>query len=187
MEVRMITIDNYRIAGKEQLEKYGHVLNIPVQSVESSEDLRQVLALYPREVDVILIDTMGRSPRDSAKLAEMKQVLDVCGSQAEIHLAVMASTKAADINRICQQFEPFGYRSVIITKLDETTQIGNVVSALSERNKAISFITNGQKVPNDIEEGTRIRLLLNLEGFTINRNWLEKRFPPGESKFVGWK
>jgi flagellar biosynthesis protein FlhF len=75
-----------------------------------------------------------------------------------------------------QQYEPFNYRSIIVTKLDETTRVGNIVSALAERGKTVSFITNGQRVPQDIERATAVRFLINLEGFRINRQRIEEKF-----------
>ena len=69
MNVRMITIDTYRIAAKEQIETYGKIMGIPVTSVQSPQDLKKALDLY-HDVDIILIDTIGKSPRDFTKMAE---------------------------------------------------------------------------------------------------------------------
>lgn len=176
LSVRMITIDNYRIAAKQQIETYGEIMQIPVSCVETYEDLRKTIAMYSQEVDLVLVDTIGKSPRDAVKLAEMKEILSACGSGAEVHLALSASTKASDIKEIMQQYEPFNYRSIIVTKLDETTRVGNIVSALAERGKTVSFITNGQRVPQDIERATAVRFLINLEGFRINRQRIEEKF-----------
>jgi flagellar biosynthesis protein FlhF len=107
----------------------------------------------------------------------MRAILDACGPRAEEHLCVAASTKSSDIKETLKQFAPFKYRSVILTKLDETNRIGNVVSALWEEQKSVSFITTGQGVPADIERASVMRFLLNLEGFTIDREGLSKRFP----------
>jgi flagellar biosynthesis protein FlhF len=176
LSVRMITIDNYRIAAKQQIETYGNIMQIPVSCVETYEDLRKTIAMYAQEVDLVLVDTIGKSPRDAVKLAEMKEILNACGSTAEVHLAMAASTKFSDIKEIMQQYEPFNYRSIIVTKLDETTRVGNIISALAERGKTVSFITNGQKVPQDIERATAVRFLINLEGFRINRQKIEEKF-----------
>ncbi|AEJ19668.1 flagellar biosynthesis protein FlhF [Gracilinema caldarium] len=176
LSVRMITIDNYRIAAKQQIETYGNIMQIPVSCVETYEDLRKTIAMYAQEVDLVLVDTIGKSPRDAVKLAEMKEILNACGSTAEVHLAMAASTKFSDIKEIMQQYEPFNYRSIIVTKLDETTRVGNMISALAERGKTVSFITNGQKVPQDIERATAVRFLINLEGFRINRQKIEEKF-----------
>jgi flagellar biosynthesis protein FlhF len=187
LSVRMITIDNYRIAAKQQIETYGGIMGIPVSCVENYEDLRKTLALYAEDVDLILIDTIGKSPRDFEKLGEMKHLLAVCGSQAEVHLTLAATTKSSDIRDILKHFEPFDYRSVIITKLDETIRLGNVISVLADQGKTISYVTDGQRVPMDIRKAGVIRFLINLEGFKINRERIEKRFPNEESDIMQWR
>jgi flagellar biosynthesis protein FlhF len=106
----------------------------------------------------------------------MKELLDNCGSKTETFLAVSATTKYRDLDEIFQQYEPFKYESIIITKLDETSQIGNIISIMSKKRKSAVFITDGQKVPQDIERASVIRFLMQLEGFTINREYLEKKY-----------
>jgi flagellar biosynthesis protein FlhF len=177
-KVRIITIDNYRIAAKQQIETYAEIMRIPVNLVESAADLQKCLALN-QDTELILIDTIGRSPRDLAKLAEMKEILSACGSQASVYLALAATTKASDTEEILRQFEPFGYRAVVLTKLDETMRIGNIISCLSRLRKPIAYLCDGQGVPQDIQEAGVIRLLMNMEGFRVDRESLEKRFVRG--------
>jgi flagellar biosynthesis protein FlhF len=181
-EVRLVTLDNYRIGGKQQIEKYGEIMELPVNSVENYEGLRAVIALYRQDVDYILVDTIGKSPRNYGELGEMRAILDACGPRAEEYLCVAASTKSSDIKETLKQFAPFKYRSVILTKLDETDRIGNVVSALWEERKSVSFVTTGQIVPSDIERASVMRFLLNLEGFTIDREGLSKRFSEADGE-----
>ncbi|MDR2150892.1 MAG: flagellar biosynthesis protein FlhF [Spirochaetaceae bacterium] len=185
--VRMITIDAFRIGAKAQLEAYSKIMGLPVSYVEDYDDLKKTIAVYSEEADMLLIDTIGKSPRDSAQLGEMKQLLDACGPSAEVHLTMAASTKSSDIKEILRQFEPFAYRSVVITKLDETIHIGNIISALFEQRKSISYITDGQKVPNNIQSATVVRFLINLEGFHVNRTRIENLFPHDEAKQIQWK
>ena len=173
--IRILTIDNYRIGARQQIETYGQIMDVPVSFVESVDDMRKYLALY-QDSDIIFVDTIGKSPRDFRKLGEMNELLSSCGSRARIHLAISATTKTCDVAEIARQFEPFKYEAVIVTKMDETTRAGNIISVLAEREKPISFITDGQRVPQDIERATRVRLLMQLEGFTISRAALEKRF-----------
>ena len=173
--VRIITIDNYRIAAKQQIETYAEIMRIPVSLVESAEELRKNIALY-QDTDLILVDTIGRSPRDLGKLAEMKEILSACGGQASVYLALSATTKASDTEEILRQYAPFGYRAVILTKLDETMRIGNVLSCLARQRTPIAYLCDGQGVPQDLEEATPVRLLMNMEGFRIDREALEKRF-----------
>ncbi len=177
LSVRMITIDAFRIGARAQIENYGNIMGIPVSYIDDKRSLKKEIALYQGETDLILIDTIGKSPRDSAKLGEMKEFLDACGSRAEVHLVLSASTKTSDITEILRQFEPFNYRSVVLSKLDETKHSGNIISALAERKKPVSYITDGQKVPNDIRKASVVRFLINLDNFKVDRERIEKRFP----------
>jgi flagellar biosynthesis protein FlhF len=186
LEVRMITIDAFRIGARAQIEAYGEIMGFPVSYVDNQADLKKTIALYS-DADLVLVDTIGKSPRDSAKLGEMKELLDACGRRAEVHLAITATTKSSDLEEILRQFEPFNYQSVIITKLDETIRMGNVISALSEKGKAVSYITDGQKVPNDIQKADTIRFLINLEGFRIDREKIEEWFPVDEAEHIQWR
>lgn len=173
--VRMITIDSYRIGAVEQIEKYAGIMRVPVSVVETAQDLRDAIASH-QDMDIILVDTIGKSPRDAVRLAEMQQLLDACGPAAEVYLAVAATTKTQDMLDIMRQFEPFRYRGVVVTKLDETSRVGNVLSALAETGKAVAWLTDGQKVPQDISPAHPLRFLMNLEGFRPNRPKLEERY-----------
>jgi flagellar biosynthesis protein FlhF len=187
VQVRMITIDNYRIAAKKQIETYAEIMQIPVSFAETYSELQKAIALY-QDVDLILIDTVGKSPADYEKLGEMRRILDACGSLRETHLAVSATTKASDVEEILRQFETFMYKSVILTKLDETNRIGNVLSVLAEKGKPVSYITDGQVVPQDIEEASIIRLLMKLEGLRIDRDYIEKVFGKQDELYINnWR
>lgn len=163
-KLSLITIDNYRIGAKMQIETYGEIIGVPVTCVESLEAMRQRIEL-DSDKDLVLIDTIGKSPRDFVKLAEMRKLLEASGRPTEVHLAVSATTKTKDLREIFQQFEPFGYQSVVLTKLDETTVVGNLLSLLWEKQKAMSFVTDGQSVPQDIHRASAERMMKPLLGF----------------------
>lgn len=183
LNVRVITIDNYRIGAKQQIEIYGNIMNIPVSCAETPSDLKTLMAMYAQDVDIVLIDTIGKSPRDYTKIAEMRLFLDAAGTISDVHLAMSATTKTSDMREIMQQYETFGYRSVIITKFDETTRVGNIISVLGEKQKPLAYITNGQRVPQDFEQASVVRFLTNLEGFRVNRLKIEELFPVSENRF----
>lgn len=183
LNVRVITIDNYRIGAKQQIEIYGSIMNIPVSCAETPSDLKTLMAMYAQDVDIVLIDTIGKSPRDYTKIAEMRMFLDAAGTVSDVHLAMSATTKTSDMREIMQQYETFGFRSVIITKFDETTRVGNIISVLDEKQKPLAYITNGQRVPQDFEQASVVRFLTNLEGFRVNRTRIEELFPMGATRF----
>ena len=176
MNVRMITIDIFRIAARQQIETYGEIMQIPVDTVDKLGDLEEKITRMDTNTDVILIDTIGYSPKDYESIGRMKKILEMRGTGSESFLTIMASTKASDLREIMKQYEIFGYESVIITKLDETDCIGNLLSVLEEKNKSVAFITTGQKVPRDIEKATVVKLLMHLKGFKINRDHIEEKF-----------
>lgn len=182
LNVRVITLDNYRIGAKQQIEIYGTIMNIPVSFAESAQDLTELMALH-QDADIILIDTIGKSPKDYTKIAEMRHILDAAGSISDIHLAMSATTKASDMREIMQQYETFGVTSIIITKFDETTHVGNIISVLQDKQKPVAYITTGQRVPQDFEQASAVRFLTNLEGFRVNRSKIEELFPVPENKF----
>ena len=185
--VALVTIDAYRIGAKQQLETYSNVMGFPCFAVGDYDELKKTIALNSKGIDLIIVDTIGKNPRDMVQLGEMKQILDACGTLTEVHLVITAATKSSDIKEILKHFESFNYRSVIVTKLDETIRTGNIIGTLSEASKPISYITNGQKVPTDIRKASIMQFLTNLEGFRVNRLILDDKFPErGQELMQQW-
>jgi flagellar biosynthesis protein FlhF len=169
-DVRILTIDSYRIGALQQIQKYGEIMGIPVHPVETASDMRKHLDLH-NDADFIFVDTIGKSPNDLTKLAEVNQLVRSAGG--EVHLAVSATTKSSDISDILRQFEPFNYQAVVVTKLDETSSVGGIISALHEKQKSVSFITDGQSVPQDIERAKRDTFLARLRDMPTRRHHAE--------------
>ena len=161
-DVRVLTIDSYRIGAFYQLRKYGEIMRIPVSGVDGADEMRTQLSLAA-DADWVFIDTVGKSPHDLATLAEVNEL--VRAADGEVHLVVSATTKSNDLLELFRQFEPFNYDSVIVTKLDETTTVGGIVSALAEKQKSVSFVTDGQNVPQDISRARVESFARHLRGF----------------------
>ncbi len=178
-DVRIITVDSFRIGARAQVETYGEIMGIPVKAVDDYDELRKQVALAA-EADLILVDTIGKSPRDKSKIEEMRQLLSACGEKAEVHLALSATTKTADLRQIMTQFESFSYISVVLTKLDETSCVGNLVSAISTSGIPLSYLTDGQSVPVDIAVASPIRLLSRLRGLEYEQSVLEEQYPAAD-------
>ncbi len=176
LKLRLITIDSLRIGAKEQLETYGELMSIPVSFASTVEDLQQLVTLYGHDVDIILVDTSGHSPKDYESLAKMRKTLDFRGQKPQVFLTVSASIKANDLRTILQQYEIFGYSSIIVTKLDETDSVGTIVSVLDEKQKSIAYITDGQKVPRNFKKADPVSFLINLSGFKVDRDHIDEKF-----------
>ncbi|EPF27085.1 hypothetical protein HMPREF1221_00668 [Treponema socranskii subsp. paredis ATCC 35535] len=171
-----ITTDTMRVGAYEQLASYSTIFETELEKAETVEDLKKLYDEKRENLDVIFIDTSGYSPNDTENIGKMKAVLDVRGMKPDIHLAVAASTKAKDLANIMQNYEQFGYNSVIVTKCDESKQYGNIISVLHEKNKKISYIADGQKVVRDIHRADVVQFLIRLSGFDVDRVHIEDEF-----------
>ncbi len=147
-KVSFITIDNYRIAATEQLKKYAEIMKIPVHVISDQKNFREIISR--EKSDIILVDTSGRSHNNELKIAEIKSFAETVEYDFEKILCVSANTKKNDLNEIFKAFGVMQFDSVIITKVDETSFIGNVINIADKYNKPISYFTDGQEVPNDI-------------------------------------
>ena len=171
-----ITTDAMRVGAMEQLERWGKHMSSRVYKAERSEDLKSIYEDNRDSMDAIFIDTSGFSPKDATHLAQMKLLLEVPGMNPDIYLTVMASTKVRDLQNIMQNYEPFGYNSVIVTKCDESEQLGNVISVLYEKHKSVSYVTHGQVASRDIDKADIVNFLIRLENFKVDRVHIEDKF-----------
>lgn len=166
-DVGLFTIDNYRLAAKEQLDGYGRSMNTTVKLIRTADELTSALAVHVQDQH-ILIDTIGRSPHESANIGRMREMLHHCGKEAKCSLVVSATTKQSDLILIKKHYQLFDFQSVIVTKLDETDSVGNVISAFADDEVPFVHYTNGQKVPLDIRDASKEALLSKIFGFNIH-------------------
>ena len=150
--VALITLDTYRVAAVEQLRVYGSILGLSVDVALTCEDLAGMLRLR-KSADLILIDTAGRSPLDETALRELKQ-LAAPNREVEVHLLLSAGTREADLAVLLSRFMTLPVKSLIFSKLDETTQYGSVFNVLHQTGLPLSYLTTGQRVPEDLEVAT---------------------------------
>ena len=167
--VRIIATDNYRVGALNQIKIYADIMKVPIESATTPDDLRKWLDVY-HDVDMVFIDTPGRSPNDLENLAKLASFLQVCGSKMETYLTVSASTRYSDVRQIMQQFEPFNYNSLIVTKTDEASGLGTIISVLWEKKKEVSFVGYGQIVPKDLQIATVRHFTQGLTGFSVRFN-----------------
>lgn len=147
-KVAFVTIDTYRIAATEQLKKYAEIMKIPVHVVNDQKEFKTVIS--KEKADIILVDTSGRSHKNKMKISEIKSYADQVDFSFEKILCVSAATKKADLKDIFASFEALNPDNIIITKVDETSFVGNVIDVADKYNKPVSYISNGQEVPTDI-------------------------------------
>jgi flagellar biosynthesis protein FlhF len=155
-KVGLITLDTYRIAAIDQLKKYADILGSPLKVVNNGEDLREAVKGMA-DCDFVLIDTAGRSPNDTMKINELKNLL-ACVEPDEVHLVLSSTSSESCIELAATRFSEVRVDKVIFTKIDEAAHIGVVFNVVRKLNKNLSYITTGQDVPDDIEVGRGRRL-----------------------------
>lgn len=146
--IALITIDTYRIAAVEQLKVYGEIMRLPVEVVISPRELELAMEKF-NDADLILIDTAGRSPRNSLDIQELATALRP-QLGIEHHLLLSATTREREIEETIRRFSVLPIKNFIFTKIDECDQLGVLLNIHYKNDTPISFLTNGQRVPEDL-------------------------------------
>ncbi len=160
-KIGLITVDTYRIGAVEQLKTYADIMNIDFKVVFSLAEMEEAINSM-KECDVILLDTTGRSSKNTMQVLELKAFLD----RAKVdnaYLVVSATTKSGDMDIIANGFSNIKYKGLVLTKLDETSTYGSILNICRRTQVPIKFITVGQNVPDDIKvplEDEIIKLVL---------------------------
>ncbi|MBQ9701098.1 MAG: flagellar biosynthesis protein FlhF [Lachnospiraceae bacterium] len=153
LKVGLITCDTYRIAAVEQLRTYANIMGVPLQVVYTLEEFNTAIKSL-EGYDIILVDTAGRSHKNTEQCEEVMHFINDCkiGEDVvkEIYLVLSAATKYKDLLHITQVFGEVKDYSLIFTKLDETTCLGNILNMKLHTGVQLSYITSGQAVPDDI-------------------------------------
>lgn len=146
--VGLITIDTYRIGAVEQLKTYAEIMNIPFKVVITLKEMENAVNEL-KNCDVILIDTTGRSSKNTMQISELRAFTQKVNAD-HIALVISGTTKNRDIQTIINGYSEIGYEKLIITKLDETSSYGCIYNIIEKAQKPIAYITTGQNVPDDI-------------------------------------
>lgn len=163
LKVGLINSDDYKPTSFDQLGTYAKILNLPFRSAMSDEDLKAALSDF-QNLDVVMIDTAGRSQKDPESIHELEEFLARV-PELRTFLVVSTTTRDTELNESVARFSVLKPQGLIFSKLDEATLYGSIYN-LSQRSKLpLSYFTTGQRVPDDIEEASAERLaalLMNL-------------------------
>jgi len=161
VKMGLVTVDTYRIAAVEQLRTYAEIIDLPMKVVTSPAEIRQALDDFAG-LDLVLIDTAGRSPRDEPQIQELKSILEAADVD-EVHVVMSLTASVRSIRMTCEQFQEVNPTALILTKLDEAAGMGSLLSVSKQVSLPVSYLTTGQDVPEDIEPadaGRMTRLIL---------------------------
>jgi flagellar biosynthesis protein FlhF len=147
-KVGLITIDTYRIAAVDQLRTYAEILGVPLKAALTAGELHEAIHAM-RDMDVVLIDTAGRSQHNQIQIGELRNFMGAARPD-QMHLVVSATANRSCTQSVLDQFGPLGANHLIVTKLDEAGTFGVLLNVSSAEGMPLSYVTTGQGVPNDI-------------------------------------
>ena len=146
--VALVTTDSYRIGAQQQLNTFGKILGAPVHVAKDANELREIL-LALRDKSLVLIDTAGMSPRD-VRLTEQLSMLYQTGLPVRSYAVLAASAQRRSLEEVIQTFSKIELDGTILTKLDETTGLGEALSVVVQYALPVAYISDGQRVPEDL-------------------------------------
>jgi flagellar biosynthesis protein FlhF len=156
-KLALITTDGYRIGGYEQLRIYGKILGVMVHSVKDETDLRIALEEL-RGKHTVLIDTVGMSQRDKL-VADQVAMLSGADSRIKRLLCLSATSTGETLGEVVRSYQGDGLAGCIITKLDESATVGNVLDVVIRQKLNLYYVANGQRVPEDLHMASRQHLI----------------------------
>jgi flagellar biosynthesis protein FlhF len=162
LDVALINTDTYRIGAMEQIKIYSEIMDIPLVTAYSPEELQESLRAL-EDKDVVLIDTAGKSIRDEDARNDLSQIIEAAGAD-EVFLVLSVATGHKACREIISSYSFLPDYKLIITKLDEVGSWGNVLNIADFSQKSLSYVTMGQNVPDDICKADVQSLAGNIAG-----------------------
>ena len=147
--VALVTTDSYRIAAYEQLATYGKIIGCPVKKAASAEQLSDVLYQL-RNRRLILLDTAGFGQRDVRLIKQLDTLKQTSCATIKSYLVLQANAQRQVMQQTINLYKHISLQGCIFTKLDECYSLGEMISVAIENNLPVSYLTDGQKVPEDI-------------------------------------
>lgn len=159
-DVALVTTDTQRVGGREQLHSYGRQLGIAVHEADSAESLLDLFERL-RDYKLVLIDTAGMGQRDRALAAQLNWLR--AAQQVTSLLVLPANAHFSDLDEVVRRFAHAKPQGVVLTKLDETGSFGSALSVVVDHQMPITWVTDGQRVPDDLHRANAASLVLRLE------------------------
>ena len=161
--VGLLTSDTYRIAAIEQLTTYAKILNLDIKVVYENIEFVDKIFSMGRNNELLMIDTAGRSHKNKEQMEELCDLTEFL-RESEKYLVLSLTTKLEDLLEIVNAYTKICDFKIIFTKEDETNTLGNILNICFFSEKKISYLSTGQKVPDDIEALNPERIAKTLLG-----------------------
>ena len=148
LDVGLISVDTYRLGAIDQLRIFSEISNIDMLIAYEPDEMQELLKSFKNK-DLVFIDTAGRSQKNSEHLTKTKMYLDRIKID-ETFLVLSATNSTKNLFDTAEKFKSFDYDSFIFTKIDEGVAFGNLLNTVTNFNLPVTFLSNGQVIPDDI-------------------------------------
>jgi flagellar biosynthesis GTPase FlhF len=145
--VALLSTDCYRIGATDQLRTYAKIMKLPCEVTLRKKDLELAIRKH-QNVDMIIIDTAGKSPYDIHHIKELQDLFSPV-SNIRNHLVLSATTKKEDIKKIIETYTDLDITGLVLSKLDETRAYATLCQQVATAGIPVSFLATGQRVPED--------------------------------------
>ncbi|CAM3167360.1 flagellar biosynthesis protein FlhF [Pseudomonas plecoglossicida] len=146
--VALVSMDSFRIGAQEQLKTLGRILNVPVTYVDPGQSLAQALEPLLRK-RVVLIDTAGLQASDPALRMQL-ETLAGRGIASKNYLVLATTSQKQVLTAAYHSYKRCGLSGCILTKLDETASLGDVLSLAISHELPVAYLTDGPRIPDDL-------------------------------------
>lgn len=166
-KVGLVTIDEYRVGGVEQLGRYADLIGCPMEVASDARSLEVALRKLGKQ-DLVLVDTAGRSPRDTWALNSMAECLHGAQEPIEVHLCLPVAIRERELRTTVEQCSLLSPSRLTCTKIDEAICCGTIVAAHIQSGLPLGYFTTGQRVPEDLSVASADLLAALLCGEDVN-------------------
>lgn len=157
-QVALITTDTYRIGAHEQLATYGKIMGCSVRVAKDADELSTILYQF-REKRLVLIDTAGMGQRDIRLSEQLDTLMRNNSVNIKSYLVISSTSQRRIVEEALEHFKRIPLSGCILTKIDESIGLGEVLSVMMQHALPIAYMTTGQRVPEDIEIANVERLI----------------------------
>lgn len=187
-QVALITTDTFRIGAFEQLATFGRIIGCPVKQAKNHEELT-VLLTQLQQRKLILIDTAGMSQRDVRLAENLSALMHNSRVKIKSYLVLSATSQARVMQETVDHFKRISLAGCIFTKLDECLSLGEIINVAIQNALPVSYLTNGQRVPEDIDIAEATAMVTQAEQLRMAHNssghqWYQDGFTRTEATYA---
>lgn len=157
-KIALFTTDTFKVGAADQMKIYAQILNVPFSVIRTQNDWTNLMR-YLANVDCVLVDYTGLSLKSNDEIHMLKSLLPPSALNPNIHLTLSTNAKDSDATELGRRYSVLGYKDVIFTSLDESTQHGTIYNFMKRFDVPLHSFGIGSRVPEDFEFATKERLL----------------------------